>query len=208
MTERCTCGAQPPDDARFCHKCGRPLYDYVPADVEEVPPPVTAAVAAVPPPLVSFQNGTAIRTGLLTSALIIVFNLVPLPGVLGVVWGSFVLVGAGSFAVWRWMRRTHQRPSVADGARLGWMAGMFTFLIGAFFLTFVMLVVSSPELMTTVRQQATPDMKATLDALQKLGPSGLLGEMAVMFVILTILPALGGALSARLLRNQNHQEGV
>ena len=28
VPEYCTCGAQLPPDARFCHKCGKPQYDY------------------------------------------------------------------------------------------------------------------------------------------------------------------------------------
>ena len=28
VLEFCTCGAQLPPDARFCHKCGKPQYDY------------------------------------------------------------------------------------------------------------------------------------------------------------------------------------
>src|SRR5436305_1359982 len=58
VAERCTCGAQLPPDARFCHKCGKPQYDYPGLETEAVaqaptPPPP-------PPPEISFRNGTAV----------------------------------------------------------------------------------------------------------------------------------------------------
>ena len=212
MAERCTCGAQPPDDARFCHKCGRPLYDYVPAgeEVEEAPPPapVSAAPPVPLPPQVSWRSGIAVRIGILTAVLTILVSAIPLPGVLQVIWAPIAPLAAGAFAVWRWTQRTRQRPSIQDGARLGWMSGIFTFLIGAFFLMLCLLVVSSPELMTQLRQQAGPDLRTKLDLLQKMGPSALVGELATLFVILTALPTLGGAVWARFLRRQPHQEGV
>src|SRR3954453_7443593 len=61
--EYCTCGAKLPEDARFCHKCGKPQFELIepeePAVVEPVPP-----VPVQPPPQpqgVGFRNPAAVR---------------------------------------------------------------------------------------------------------------------------------------------------
>jgi len=211
VVDRCTCGAQPPDDARFCHKCGRPLYDYVLAGVEAAPPPLPVAAAPVPElPQVSFRNGAAVRIGLLTAVLTVVVSAIPLPLVLGLVRVPILPLGAGAFAVWRWMQRTRQRPSIQDGARLGWITGIFTFLILSGFLTILLLAASSPDVMAQLRQMVRPDAstKQLLDFLQNPAPAELIASLAAMFVFFTALTALGGAVWARFLRRQRHQEGV
>ena len=40
MPDSCTCGAQLPPDALFCHKCGKPQRDLVTPD--DPPEPVSA----------------------------------------------------------------------------------------------------------------------------------------------------------------------
>ena len=40
VPEFCTCGAQLPPDARFCHKCGKPQYDYPGVEEPEPAPPL------------------------------------------------------------------------------------------------------------------------------------------------------------------------
>ena len=85
MPEFCTCGAQLPPDARFCHKCGKPQYDYpgiTEETVEPAPPPVTAAPAepAVQPPLeISFHNRLAVRIGFLAALMAVLPFMLLLP---------------------------------------------------------------------------------------------------------------------------------
>src|SRR5205823_4682932 len=75
VAERCTCGAQLPPDARFCHKCGKPQYDYPGLEtglVAQPPPPP-------PPPEISFRNGTAVRIGFLAALIAFIIFVIPLP---------------------------------------------------------------------------------------------------------------------------------
>src|ERR1700758_2499346 len=78
VPEFCTCGAQLPPDARFCHKCGKPQYDY--PGVEEVEPATPPAEIPILPPTlqvqlsneISFHNRLAVRVGFI-AALTAVF---------------------------------------------------------------------------------------------------------------------------------------
>jgi hypothetical protein len=73
MPEICSCGAQLPPDARFCHKCGKPQREEPLAEAligqMQAPLAPPAAVVALPVPL-SFRNPVALRVGLLASALL------------------------------------------------------------------------------------------------------------------------------------------
>src|SRR5437016_5825462 len=82
MPESCTCGAQQPPDARFCHKCGKPQRDEPEARMlaEESAPVVIPArlmeAAAAPVPL-GFRNPVALRVGLLAAALMCLTMMIP-----------------------------------------------------------------------------------------------------------------------------------
>src|ERR1700693_5429178 len=85
VPEFCTCGAQLPPDARFCHKCGKPQYDYPGVEQSETPPPLIE-VASVPPapPVqvsgeISFHNRLAVRVGLISAVAAVLVSVVPLP---------------------------------------------------------------------------------------------------------------------------------
>ena len=68
MPEFCSCGAQLPPDARFCHKCGKPQRAEI--LVEEEPEPTAIQEARLPPPsaptpaALNFRNPVAVRVGL------------------------------------------------------------------------------------------------------------------------------------------------
>jgi hypothetical protein len=202
VVPKCTCGAQPPDDARFCHKCARPLYDYVAADVVEAPAiPEVVAAPAPPPPGVSFRNGTAVRIGLVSALLIVLVSAILLPPL--DLLRMPVAFGGGCFAVWRWVRRTRQHLSMRDGARLGWIAGVFAFVFIAGATTIMLLVMMSPDFAAEVKQQApNAAMQSAIVAVQKMGPGELIIGLAGAFIFFTALPTIGGAISARLLNRE------
>src|SRR6516164_5014154 len=127
VPEYCTCGAKLPEDARFCHKCGKPQRDE-PLLVEEehVPPPLPVAVPRIPP--IGLTNGLAVRIALLGGALSLALSVISgevlAPGV-SLIW----LVAAGFVCVLLYRRRTGQRLTVLHGAHLGWICGLFVFTI-------------------------------------------------------------------------------
>ncbi|MGI8744593.1 MAG: zinc ribbon domain-containing protein [Bryobacteraceae bacterium] len=209
MPQFCTCGARLPEDARFCHKCGKPQYDYPGIETEVVVEPLSAA--APPPPEIGFRNRTAVRIGFLAALLAFIVVLVTVP----FLFPSFVIafLAAGFFAVYLYMRRTGQKLSTRSGARMGWMTGIFLFTIMIVQLTASVLAAPSQgglaALMRAQMQKqgtANPDVLKMLDAPATLPVMMALGIFA-MFLLLTILPMLGGALGAKLLTKERSASG-
>jgi hypothetical protein len=203
VPEYCTCGAKLPEDARFCHKCGRPTREE-PIQVEEAPP---VPVILTPPPAPQFppiglRNAPAVRAALLSGALafllLIVSSQLHVPAAF-----ALGLVAAGFMAVYLYQRRTGQRLSVLHGAHLGWISGIFGFTITAVLLAGVMAALTDPALLQAMRDQYKAQLGSQVDIDQVINelrsPSGLLAAVALMFLMFTVLPACGGALGAKLL---------
>lgn len=203
MPEYCTCGAQLPEDARFCHKCGRPQREEFIA-VED-PPEVQSILAplptAPPPPVdapISFRNATAVRVAVLAGVPVFLLSAVAGPLMLA------VPVAGGFFAVYLYRRRTGQRVSVLAGARLGWIAGIIVFAILTMLLTMLVLMLSQPDLVQSMRDQmakmssiSPEEVTKRIDLLRT--PSSLALVLLDAFLTYTLLTALGGAVGAKFL---------
>jgi hypothetical protein len=203
VPEYCTCGAQLPPDARFCHKCGKPQReeDFV---VEEQPvivaPPPPPPLAAEPPPI-SFRNATAVRVALASGIPMFLVSAIAGPLALA------VPVAGGFFAVYLYRRRTGERMTVLAGARLGWISGIIVFAIVTVVLTLVMFMLSQPDFVQSMRDQMAKMSSVSQEELTKRidllrTPSGLALGLLETFLSYTLLTALGGAVGAKLL-NRN-----
>src|SRR6266511_3175895 len=108
MPAYCTCGAELPPDARFCHKCGKPQFDLTVAaiatDAVRVPVVTTAdqvtGQAAATPILVGFHDRAAVKIGLFAALSGVLLS--SLLSLLSAVW----LFAAGFAAVYFYRRRT------------------------------------------------------------------------------------------------------
>jgi len=201
----CTCGAQLPPDARFCHKCGKPQRDE-PLLVEDEQPviavPLAPPPAAVEPPPISFRNATAVRVALATGIPVVL-----LTGVFSAIAGPLTMllpVAGGFFAVYLYRRRTGQKITVLAGARLGWISGIIVFTMLTILLTVTVLVLSQPELVQSMRDQmakmssvSQEELTRNIDLLKT--PSGLAVAVLDAFLTYTVLTALGGAVGAKFL---------
>lgn len=202
MPEYCTCGAKLPEEARFCHKCGKPQRDE-PLLVEDVAsPPLLKAPPRLPP--IGLTNGIAVRVALLGGALslaLLVFSsliFVPALFLIG-------LIGAGFLCVFLYRNRTGEKLTVAHGAHLGWICGLFVFTI--MIVLFAANILSDPasfqSALDAVRDQlrasAVPgvDVNRVVEIMRS--PTGILFELLFAFLLLTALPAFGGAIGAKLL---------
>jgi len=197
VPDTCTCGAVLPPDARFCHKCGKPQRDE-PVFMEEVQaPPLPPPVAVIEPPAIGFQNKTAVRVAMLVGVL--GFFLSALAGAFGLV----LMAGCGFFAVFLYCKRTGQRLSILSGAHLGWITGLFGFLILAIIVTLAALALSQPDVVSAMKEQwktysrPEADLTQIIETLRE--PSKLAALLSVSFLSFTILPACGGALGAKFL---------
>jgi hypothetical protein len=211
VPEFCTCGVQLPPDARFCHKCGKPQYDY-PGLVEETPapPPLPVMQAATPPPPeISFHNRLAVRIGFFVALILFIpfmfLQLIPFLPLL-------IAFLAGFFAVYRYCKSTGHSLSIRSGARMGWITGIFSFGIVAVFITFIMAVASTQApTADRLREYQGPFFHLRSDQIEAVAklfqdPASLAQAIAVtllmFFVILTALPMLGGALGAKVLAKE------
>ena len=207
VTDQCTCGATLPPDARFCHKCGRPLFEEpaVAPEVEQEAPAETPAIAApIAPAPIGFSNVAAVRVGLIVSAVVCILLSLPVPALFQAVWQLILLLAGGFISVYLYHRRTGDYLSVRSGARLGWITGVFCFLIMTVMFTISIFMISSDQGLSeffreTVNMRGTPAIADQLNEILAT-PAGvgalLFGIVATFFLMLTIVSMLGGALGA------------
>jgi len=204
----CTCGAQLPPDARFCHKCGKPQYDYPGLDVEAAEPEAIPPPPALPPapPEIGFHNRMAVRIGFLAALSAVVLFLFPLP--FPFLRLMIVLLAAGFLAVFLYSRRTGQMLSVRGGVQMGWITGIFSFILVSLIMTAALVAVSNRGGLANFLKSQFPANDARSDTLAQAlnDPTALAGGMVfamlMLFVVLTALPMIGGALGAKVLAKE------
>ena len=212
MPDFCTCGAQLPPDARFCHKCGKPQYDYMPAieEAEEAPTPQPTALPELQPVRfpadIGFHNGLAVRIGFIAAMGAVMISLFPIP--LPFVRLPLAFLLAGFLAVFLYSRRTGQTLSIRSGARMGWITGIFSFTLVTILFTVIMVAVSSQGGLVQQLRSQLPANDARADMIQQAfsSPAMIAGVVVLylilFFVVFTALPIIGGALGAKVLEKQ------
>ena len=224
MADFCSCGAQLPADARFCHRCGRPLRDDPPPEPEyhsefEHPPGIkhsaddlraiaASAAPAEAPAAISFHNANAVRAGFITAIIIWVLMIIPIGGVPGIFLKLFVLLGGGFLAVIFYSRRTGQLLTVAAGARLGWITGVLFYAIWMLFFTVTILFLQDQGGLLEAYKKQLQEANAPADTIKQITDimqspevfgAMMLLMFGVMFVAFTLPMILGGAVAAKAL---------
>ena len=200
MQPRCTCGAVLPEDARFCHKCGKPQYeeDIARLAAETAPPapaaPVSPTVSATR--RISFSNSRAVGISLGVAACTL-FGI-GFAALVSPLLAPLLLCGAGAIAAKLYKGSSAEPLSPAAGARLGWMTGLWLFLVVVIFLAFISISLGTPSGRELLRNIPTNAEVAKLldnphDFLVSL-PIGMIQT----FLLVTLLPGLGGMLGAKL----------
>jgi hypothetical protein len=213
VPEFCTCGAQLPPDARFCHKCGKPQYDYPGVDEPEATPPLVE-VASLPQTApyvqvsgeISFHNRLAVRIGFIAAMAAVMISVFPIP------WPfvrlPLAFLAAGFLAVYLYSRRTGQTLSIRSGARMGWITGIFSFTLVSILFTVAIVAISSQGDFAKQLLSQLPANDARADMLQQAlnSPALILGVvllyLVLFFIIFTALPIIGGALGAKVLAKE------
>jgi hypothetical protein len=215
MPQYCTCGAELVPDALFCHKCGRPLRDFTPpAEASPETEPVAPGGPVIPSDferfrradapadnVPSFRNAAAVRVGLSMASFAALLSAIPVVGALSFVWFFF----AGFFAPFVYRKRTGHTVTTRNGARMGWITGVFAFLIITILATITELFAQTGGISAAFREQiekmpaGDPNMARALEYLQT--PAGiaflLVFAFFFMFLFTMLLCTAGGALGAK-----------
>jgi hypothetical protein len=202
MAEYCSCGAQLPPDALFCHKCGKPQRELVTPEVEaNTYAPALATAVPPPPPLpqplpLNFHNPIAVRIALLAAvSATVLFVLLPLN------W-----LGAGFFAVFFYCRKTGFRLDVASGVKIGWITGLIAYCFYAVVFTARLLpdAISGNLGKTFLEQMKNSTLQDPVKVQQaaKIATDNpgtvIILLLGMLFVVVTCLSMAGGALGAKL----------
>ena len=169
---QCNCGATLPEDARFCHKCGKPQYESDIARLQEhtreensggaatsesalagmqQPAPFGGARTA-PPPLdhkkIDFSNRRALMISVVVACLtLFCFTacsvLVPFAASLLIL---PLFCFSGFVAARLYIRQTGEVISTQSGARLGFMTALWAFLVVVILCVLLAIFISNPEL--------------------------------------------------------------
>jgi hypothetical protein len=187
--------------------CGRPTSGE-PEPIVDVPRLILTA-PVLPPPVpearVSFANPAALRIAFAAAALSILLDTIPLLGLLFVIWA----MGAGFMAVWLFQKRTGLPLSVGNGAKLGWITGVFSSVLLTIMVT-VTVVFNGDKLAEEFRRQAAitlskdPNYQQVLSTFEN--PASLatmiIFLMLFIFLLLSLASVAGGALGARFSNKQ------
>lgn len=165
--------------------------------MEPEPEPVVVAVPAarMEAPEINFRNPLAVRIGLFLAMLTFL---------LAAILGSFIIlwtIVAGGLAAWLYWRRTGLPLSPAGGARLGWITGVFTFVISMVLIAITALAVTDSNFVDLFVEQmkqrgAESTARQLVAALQS--PAQIAGVLFEMFIFFALLPVVGGLLGAKL----------
>lgn len=215
MGEYCTCGALLPPDARFCHKCGKPQREEdIPVEAPVISGETESPAAPAPPPQaakaklgINFHNSIAVRVAFLAAGLITLLGAMPFPVVIAALWHIIMLVAGGFYAVYLYGRRTGESLSVGSGARMGWLTGIFAFVIMTVLFTVSLAMISANQgVRDLFRKMAENTAGSEMINNMLQSDAGLatfiLLSLFVSFLTSTILPVLGGALGAKVLEKE------
>ena len=201
MAEYCTCGAELPPDALFCHKCGKPQRDLVVPETvaEPLPPPPVSLTPPVPAQLpLNFHNPVAVRIALLVAITATALSFLPF-----VNW-----IAAGFFAVFFYRRRTGSLLDVGAGVRMGWITGILMFGFWSIIFTVQQLPSARSGRLGALFEEQLKNLPSQDPMMQQMvqffhsGPgivALLLFSLVMLFVFITGLSIAGGALGAKMM---------
>lgn len=171
-----------------------------------MPEPVAAPVEAAPSKAaveISFRNRVAVRTGFVVALTAFVLILTPLPAPLQLLWFPLCPILAGFAAAYLYRRRTGQHLGIENGARIGWITGIFEFVLMLTLFCVIIVSISSENggISGFLRENKdkVPNVEYAIHSLED--PTsvigGLLFALVVFFFMFTLLPMVGGALCGK-----------
>jgi hypothetical protein len=162
-----------------------------------LPPPPAAAIVLPP---VGFNNGLAVRICFLVASVASVMDAMPIVQLFCIIWS----VGAGFVSVVLYRRATGIPLNIREGAKMGWVTGVLNSLILTV-LTTISIASNSAELSAAFREQVRTKAANDPAALAMVDNpyflvSAILFMLFLIFLFVTISSVAGGALGARVIR--------
>jgi hypothetical protein len=197
---RCTCGAYPPEDARFCHKCARPLYEVAAPEPESVPEvlaeaPVVRETVQDPEPRIA--GSQALRSAMWGAFLGMMLFLIPGLNVFAVVLSPLI---CGLLTVWFFSRRTGIDPTIREGAQLGSIGGLFAYSILLLQFTALFLTLRNPQSKAALENQLAQFFNSQPQAAEAMetfsNPAALVLGLVLILGLFLVLPSIAGAAMA------------
>ncbi len=213
MPSRCTCGAELPPNALFCHMCGRPQRDLTPVvdEQEESDAPETERPAddkrLHPTRGVSFANPDVIRAAYPLAVVAAILGTIPALSLFCFVWYP----AAGFAAVYLYRRRTGIYLTPAEGAKMGVIAGLLVFAISLLVLTVGLALGGGADLThalsEAVKQSGQPEelQRSVLHMIENPATLALMMMVGLFlrFIATAGFTMLGGALGAKVLEKED-----
>jgi hypothetical protein len=171
------------------------------AEVQPVAAPVPTPQRQPEPKeeTISFRNGRAVGISIgVAAATFLCLPLVALmPGAAAL--GMPVLLAAGGFvAALLYAKRSRRPLSGGSGAKLGWMTGLWFFLVCLVIATIFVMAMNSPMRGDLIKQM---QMNAQLAHIQLPEPNAIASSMLIgavqIFFFATLFPIFGGIIGAR-----------
>ncbi len=192
-----------PEDARFCHRCGKPQFEADIARLSTPDPiaPVTIDRSTPVLPLagvgVSFRDSRAVLISILAAAG--AFVGMTAAGLIAPVLIPVILCAAGFLAVRFYRGQSAEPISTVAGAQLGWMTGLWIFVVVAVICAMLAIYVANPQGWEQLKLNlAQLHQSPALPGSQHDFLMQLLLNVPLSFFFLTLLPGLGGVLGAKL----------
>jgi len=143
-----------------------------------------------------------VRSGLLAAAQAVLLSF-PLTVIVGPLAQLLLNVASGAYSTFLYRRRTQGGLEPAGALRLGWMTGVFSFVIVTVIVTFSFVVIANnADVMRELKRndgpvKVPPEVLKNFESIQQ-HPEALLLELLGQFMVTTLLGALGGWLGGRL----------
>jgi hypothetical protein len=150
----------------------------------------------------NFRNPVALRIAFTAATLAALLSWVP-------ILDPILWLGAGYFSVFFYRRRTGHLLNLAAGLRMGWITGVMMFAILALLFTAFVIALNtsgSMEMLQAYFKNASdPRLQEGLKMLQS--GSGVAIFLMQLFLFITCLSMVGGALGAKLVGRASRPPG-
>jgi hypothetical protein len=173
----------------------------MPQPAAPVQAPLTPSPSTPSPATISFRNSRAVLISLVVAGAAFVGS--GAAALISPLLFPVILCAAGYVAARIYRRQSAEPLTAAAGARLGWMTGLWLFLIIAILSAITAIYVSSPQGWQQIQSMwsQVPEVSKVLvnqhDFLMRLAVN-----LPFFFFLLTLLPGLGGMLGARTARRR------